>query len=301
MSVQHIFWVLLWFCGGNRQPEYNTAQINQEKMQAGQGLAMEYPGDEGIKEHPSVLFADNFETGELEDLENRWGYVSNRDGEVLSFSDEVPAGSAGIRSLKMTATRGKNEGGELYKVFDSGWDKVYLRFYTKFAEDHGIYHHFVALRGFADPLPYPTGGAGQLADNHFSVTIEPQFAPKIKPNHPLGIWKFYAYWPEMRSWQSPDGKPDGIKPNPYYGNSFQPREPMIVPRGEWIAVKIMLKLNSSPKKAMGKRHYGLTENLSFILPLESLKDIFLQTVFITTPTILMQHLSMDLGGVMIWT
>ncbi len=214
----------------------------------GMGIAWLYPGDEGIGDHPSVVFAENFESGTLEDIAAKWGHMSNRDGKVMSFSSDTPEGSRGKRSLRVTATRNENAGGELYKTFDPGWDKIYLRFYTKFAADHGSHHHFVALRGFRDPLPYPTGGAGRRAENHFSVTIEPTMfeinAPATIHHDPPGIWQFYAYWPEMRSWQSLAGEPDG-RPNPYYGNSFQPEAPAIVPRDKWIAVEIMVKLNSS--------------------------------------------------------
>lgn len=219
------------------------------------GIAWDFPGDEGIENHPGVVFADNFETGSLDDLRDRWGHMSNRDGKVMSFSDDVPEGSRGTRSLKMTATRGENTGGELYKTFYPGWDKIYLRFYTKFPEDHGYQGHFVALRGFKDPLPYPMGGAGSRAENHFSVTIEPKTAGFNKypatMYEPPGVWQFYAYWPEMRSWQTPEGNPDG-RPNPYYGNSFQPEEPVVAPRGKWIGIEIMVKLNSSPEEKDGE-------------------------------------------------
>lgn len=215
-----------------------------------EGIAWQYPGDEGIEDHPGVVFVENFETGTLEDIEEVWGHKSVREGQVMKFSNDIPEGSSGTRSLQMTATRGVNVGGELYKTFDPGWDKIYLRFYTKFAEDHGSYHHFVALRGFKDPLPYPMGGAGQRPENHFSVTIEPTRSPNTG-HPPPGIWQFYAYWPEMRSWQSPEGVPDG-RPNPYYGNSFRPEEPRGVPRNEWIAVEVMLKMNSSPEAKDGE-------------------------------------------------
>lgn len=234
--------------------------LENDNIEIDRGIAWNYPGDEGIEEDPNVVFADDFETGNLEDLEARWGHVSNREGKVMAFSDDVPAGSAGTRSLQMTATRGENVGGELYKTFDEGWDKIYLRFYARFPEDHGFQGHFVALRGFKDPLPYPMGGAGQRAENHFSVTIEPKTTEQNKypatSHTPPGIWQFYAYWPEMRSWQTPEGKPDG-KPNPYYGNSFQPIEAEVAPRGEWIAVEFMVKLNSSPEESDGEMAYWI--------------------------------------------
>jgi len=225
----------------------SQGQSNVDHLPSGYGISQEYPGDVGIENHPSVVFFEDFEGGTLEDLEQEWGYMSNRDGKVMRFSPDKPQATGGERSLQMTATRGENEGGELYKTFDPGWNQIWLRFYTWFAEDHGNYHHFVALRGFNDPLPYPGGGAGQLAENHFSVTIEPSVhevnKPETRRHDPPGIWSFYAYWPEMHSWQTHEGEPDG-RPNPYYGNSFQPLKPVTVPRGRWVAVEMMLKLNS---------------------------------------------------------
>jgi len=220
------------------------------------GIASLFPGDKGMEEHPSVLFTENFESGTLIDLEERWGYISNKENQVIFFSRDTTPESMGSRSLQMTATRGQNYGGELYKTFDRGHDKVYLRFYTKFSRDHGNYHHFVALRGFANPLTYPSGGAGQRAENYFSVTIEPGTTninsyPNVR-HAPPGIWQFYAYWPEMRSWQSPEGVPDGDRPNPYYGNTFQPQESVTVPRDDWVCIEIMLKLNTSPEMSDGE-------------------------------------------------
>lgn len=233
----------------------NRSASGQDEIPTGQGIAWLYPQDEGIENHPNVVFADNFETGEMEDIESRWGYMSNKEGKVMSFSGDVSEGSVGTRSLKMTATHGENEGGELYKTFDDGWDKIHLRFYAKFPEDHGYQGHFVALRGFKDPSPYPTGGAGQRPENHFSITMEPKTheintSPSIQ-HVPPGIWQFYAYWPEMYSWQTSEGEPDG-RPKPYYGNVLQPQEAAIAPRGEWIAVEFMVKLNSSADKSDGE-------------------------------------------------
>lgn len=219
------------------------------------GLAWYHPGDRGIESNPSVIFADDFEEGEISDLQSRWGHVSNSNGQVLSFSSDVHESTVGERSLQMTATNGQNSGGELYKTFDEGWDKIHLRFYTKFAEDHGNHHHFVALRGFENPTPWPTGGAGSLAEDFFSVTVEPTTTERntYPPSRfaPPGVWQFYAYWPEMRSWQTVEGEPTGA-PNPYYGNVLYPEEPREVNRGEWTAIEFMLKMNSSPEERDGE-------------------------------------------------
>lgn len=243
---------------------YSVVERTHEEVSQNKGIAWLYPGDEGIKNHPDVLFVENFETGDMKDVESRWGHMSNRDGKVMSFSNDVPVGSAGTRSLKMTATRGENEGGELYKTFKSGWDKIHLRFYVKFTEDHGYQGHFVALRGEKNPKPYPVGGAGQRPENHFSITMEPKThnvnTPGSEEYVPPGVWQFYAYWPEMRSWQTFEGKPDG-RPNPYYGNVFQPVKPAVAQRGKWMAVEFMIKLNSSPDEKDGEMAFWINGEL----------------------------------------
>src|SRR5690625_2909946 len=144
--------VLLFSCGQSKQ-QTNTQSSDTHSPE--QDIAGMFPGDQAIESHPSVVFTENFESGDLDDLEAKWGYISNKDNQVIFFSDDTPHHSSGTQSLQMTATRNQNYGGELYKTFERGWDKIHLRFYTKFAQDHGNYHHFVALRGFADPLPTP--------------------------------------------------------------------------------------------------------------------------------------------------
>src|SRR5436305_4338042 len=59
------------------------------------GLASRYPGDLGLEKDEQVLFVENFETGSLADLSKRWSDVSNKNGEPMAFSDDVPAISAG--------------------------------------------------------------------------------------------------------------------------------------------------------------------------------------------------------------
>jgi hypothetical protein len=81
------------------------------------------------------------------------------------------------------------------------------------------------------------------------------------PDHtPPGYWFFYSYWPEMRSWQSPDGSPDG-RPNPYYGNNFMPNEPVAAKRGEWQCVEIMIRMNSAPDKEDGAHAFWIDGEL----------------------------------------
>jgi len=206
------------------------------------GLAAKHSGDAGSERDPHVLFAENFENGSIEDIGKRWGQMSNKDGKVMAFSSDVPSASAGKRSLQMTASLGENNGGHLYKQLPRGINKVFARFYVRFAEDAGYIHHFVTLGGHNPPTAWPQGGAGERprGDDRFSVGIEPygNYGRYASP----GAWNFYAYWPEMKG--SADGK--------YWGNSLTPVKPALVPRAQWQCVEVMLQCNSTPDKSDGE-------------------------------------------------
>lgn len=206
------------------------------------GLAAQYPGDRGIQTDPRVLFAEDFETGSIDDLGKRWDNVSNQDGKVLALSDDVPPDSAGHRSLQLTAILGQNTGGHLYTRLPKGVEKVFARFYVKFPSDAAYIHHFVTLGGYNPPTPWPQGGAGERPKGHerFSAGIEPYGNYGRFPAP--GAWNFYAYWPEMKG--SADGR--------YWGNSLTPARPALVPRNRWQCVEVMLQCNSAPEARDGE-------------------------------------------------
>ena len=211
-------------------------------LQKTEGIAAQYPGDAGIGRDPRVLFAENFETGNIEEIGKRWGEISNKDGKVMAFSSDVPHASAGKRSLEMTATLGENTGGHLYTRLPRAVDKAYARFYVRFAADAAYIHHFVTLGGYNPPTAWPQGGAGERprGDDRFTVGIEPygNYGRYAAP----GAWNFYTYWHEMKG--SADGK--------YWGNSLTPAQPALVPRDRWQCVEVMLQCNSAPDKSDGE-------------------------------------------------
>ena len=94
-------------------------------------------------------------------------------------------------------------------MLEPGHDQLYARFYVKFAADHGFNHHFVKLQGAINPPRWPMGGAGCKPTNSWTTGIEPGGRSNITypsvPYPPPGIWHFYTYWEEMRSWQGPAG------------------------------------------------------------------------------------------------
>lgn len=231
------------------------------------GIAKQFPGDKGIENHKSVIFTENFETETLDEISKDWSACQGIDDQRLSLDRiQGPSGTPGSQSIKMTIFRDRGESGSgssLRKVFDKGYEQLFFRFYVKFAEDYGFNHHFTSMRGELNPTPWHVGHAGEKPVEHFSSTIDlfTGNLNKTGPNHtPPGYWAFYSYWPEMRSWQTVDGNPDG-RPNPYYGNNFMPNEPVAAKRGEWQCVEIMIRLNSAPDKADGAHAFWIDGEL----------------------------------------
>ena len=211
-------------------------------LPAGPGLSKQYPEDAGIDENVDVLFVENFENGTVKDFGKRWDEIRNKNGKVFSLSDDIPSSSSGKRSLKITATLGKNSGGHLYKQLPRGVDRVFARFYVKFYEEAEYIHHFVHLGGQRPALRWPRSQAGTKpkGDDWFSVGIEPvgRYGRHTAP----GVWNFYTYWQEMKI--SADRK--------YWGNGLHPVNPQQVPRNRWQCIEAMIKLNTVPDKSDGE-------------------------------------------------
>ncbi len=200
----------------------------------GVGIAARYPGDRGIEADPRVLLHETFEEGVLD--RRRWTDISNRAG-ALSFSKEVPPASAGRRSLLVTARLGENTGGHLFRRFKPGVERMFARFYVRFAPDCDYIHHFVHIVAENPPTPWPTGGAGlrPAGDKKFSTGLEPWGRWGRFP--PPGAWHFYTYWHKMK--RAPDGK--------FWGNSFSPERPVVPERGRWYCMEMMVACNTVGK------------------------------------------------------
>jgi hypothetical protein len=205
---------------------------NTSALPEGVGLAQTFPGDRGIEDDPRVIFADNFESGDF----SRWDEHTEAAG-ILSLVDESRfAASLGKHSLRVTATLGENTGGGLTKWFESS-ERVFVRFYVKFAPDCDYTHHLVRLRankglqGADKWSGFGKAGLKPDGNDRFSTGIEPWGANGTIA--PPGAWNFYTYWQDMKC--SGDGK--------FWGNSFMPPDSPPIPRGEWICVEFMLKHN----------------------------------------------------------
>jgi hypothetical protein len=205
------------------------------ELPSGSGLAAKFPGDAGLKTNAQVIFADDFESGNLGD---GWDETGNKNGKVLSFASPGAEARLGKRCVRVEAHLGQDTGGGLTKWFEPT-DTVFIRFFTRFDAGCDYVHHFVTLRankslqggdkwsGF--------GGAGLKPEGteRFSTAIEPwgDWGRWTAP----GRWNFYSYWHQMEPSKG-DGK--------YWGNSFSVPTAPLVPRDRWICVEFMLKHNT---------------------------------------------------------
>lgn len=258
-AFRWISMLLLWIsgiwneatCVGDEPSNVRWTLVTDSRLPSGNGLAASFDADQQIERHASVIFADNFESGELGE---KWDETSNTDGRVLKLVDESAANRVlGSRSLEVKATLGENTGGGLTKWFPSA-DRLFIRFYTKFDERCDYVHHFCTLRanrslkggdrwsGF--------GGAGVRPDGErrFSTAIEPW--GNWGEWKPPGRWNFYSYWHTMQP--SPDGK--------FWGNSFRPEKQDDIQRGQWICVE-MLIVHNMPGKDDGEQAYWIDGQL----------------------------------------
>jgi hypothetical protein len=222
---------------------------DQKELPAGAGLAAAFKADRDIKSHAGVLFADDFEVGEIGAT---WDETGNPNGNVLSLVDPKQT-ELGKRCLRVEAHLGKDTGGGLTKWFEPA-DSVFIRFYTKFAPDCDYVHHFVTLRAnkgqHGGDKWSGFGGAGlkPQGDVRFSTAIEPW--GNYQKHKAPGAWNFYSYWHEMKP--SGDGK--------YWGNSFIPTPaPDIIP-DRWICVEFMLKHNT-PGEPNGEQAFWIDGTL----------------------------------------
>ncbi len=224
----------------------NLVDKSKSELPSGPGLAAAFPRDVGLKASAEVIFADDFESG---NLGAGWDEIGNKKGKVLELVSPGPDARFGQRCLRVEAHLGEDTGGGLTRWFESA-ATIFVRFYTRFDARCDYVHHFVTLRankgmrggdrwsGF--------GGAGLKPEGseRFSTALEPwgNWGRWAAP----GRWNFYSYWHEMET--SKDGK--------YWGNSFAVPTAALIPRDRWICAEFMLKHNT-PGRPDGEQAFWI--------------------------------------------
>ena len=222
-------------------------------LSAADGLAAKYPRDLGLARDPAVLFADDFESGDMQKWDERRGRIA--------LSTTSP--HSGRWSVEMPMERGQTQSPDAIKWFLPGADTVYVRFYVKLSADYRYCHHFVWL--LANQAKNKWSGFGQAGKQpdgtYYSTGMEPWFAWGKNP--PPGEVNLYSYFLDM----SPDPK----MPGKYWGNAFFPPGPSAgeaasahraVPAlDRWQCWEFMLSANTTPDVADGRQAMWLDGKL----------------------------------------
>jgi hypothetical protein len=200
-------------------------------------LANSYPNDIGIENDPNVLYVEKFDDG-MTNILGRYVNVSNTSG--MSLDTDVPMGSLGPNSIKMTNNGGQNTGGHLYKSFPEGFDStVYIRYYVKYPSiSNGYVHHQGVWFGGNNPpsdYPNPQAGICGLGNSRLHLAYEPV-------NNKMGT---YLYWSDMQS--DPGG-------NNCWGNDVinGSRSSKNIAWDQWMCVEVMIKLNNPVSACNGE-------------------------------------------------
>ena len=110
--------ILVVLAGASR--EARVDEVKQEQTVAENGLAARYPGDVGIEKDKSVIFASGFENGF-----RGW---SSRNQKVSSIVRDTKIIHSGDACCQMTATRGRDTGGNVLFRLPKGVEQLYLRY-----------------------------------------------------------------------------------------------------------------------------------------------------------------------------
>ena len=217
----------------------------------GDGIAAEHPGDVGIEEDPTVIFADGFEDcSSAADLRRTWGVLFHIDNMCVT---EDPANvHGGRKALQFTVPR-QTEALAIAadKELIDEQDVLFLRWYAKYAEDFYVHSGSVHNGGSISAHYYVDGHAtpGKRADgqNKYLANYESENSSGGTP----GMLNVYCYHPEQGSNFGDHFYPPGrVVPGSEarsgcatFGTRFSPRPDLIPELGRWYCYEYMLEAN----------------------------------------------------------
>jgi len=193
----------------------------------------------------TLIFTEDFESGTLD----KWDADSVvNDPSRLRLTEDPDYVFRGKYAVEVTAPEGAGTGAKLNKWFLPGYDQVYARWYCRFAEDfdQGNHMHFVhLLANRADNRWSAFGKAGQkpAGDDFFTTGLEPW---RNWGRHPApGELMLYTYHMDM---------PIDPKMGKYWGEMMRPEPSVLIERGRWYCLEMMVKANT-PGKADGEQAF----------------------------------------------
>ena len=191
-----------------------------------------------------IIFTDSFETGQVKD---RWLLG---DSGAIKINYNPQNVHSGRRSMEVLALPGKEAGDMARIFFEQGYDKVHARWYCKFASDfdQGDLMHLNRLSAQKEKWA-PTAGKRPSGIDFFRTTLDVwrDWGKNPPPGEPL----FYSYFPLMKI-DKHTGK--------YYGNLFKGDKRVLIERGRWYCMEMVLKANT-PGQNNGEQAFWIDGEL----------------------------------------
>jgi len=226
----------------------------------GRGIAANYPGDLGIEQDPTVVFADDSEaaeTGRLPDGYHRTGKTKwdNSWGGCL-ITEQAEGAHSGKKGIQMTVAKtGPRTGGgvAVEKFFDNGFDTFFLRYYAKFEKNtelyHGGAHNGGRIAGIAPGVPPTSPGVRADGSNQFIVRLD-SWRPQQDIPSP-GHLVAYVYHMDQGSRWGDQFFPSGrvIPPDrDLFGDQFVSRPDFTPERDRWYCYEFMVQANTPGRR-----------------------------------------------------
>ncbi|MEX2244715.1 MAG: polysaccharide lyase [Fimbriimonadaceae bacterium] len=239
------------------------------------GIARRYPGDFGIERDGAVIFHDDFESGLPEE---KWDNLFQR--HCYRMATEAANVHGGKRSLEFWVPKQEGElSNAVVKVFDKGYDTVFLRYYSRFDsgfDQTGSSHNGGFLAALSPGLPFATPGVKADGRNKFIASFE-NWREDEDPKPSPGELNVYCYHPEQRSVWGDHFFPSGtVLPYTYmpgdFGPSFVKRADVIQKLGQWYCYELMVRANT-PGKRDGRIACWLDGKLIADFPNLRLRDV----------------------------
>ncbi|MBZ0258437.1 hypothetical protein K8I31_20385, partial [bacterium] len=173
----------------------------------------------------AIIFSDDFESGAL----SKWDQAAKQ-MEITGDPEHVLHGKYSAVAI---AKEGEGTGGKLVQWFMPGYDKVYARWYCKFAEDfdQGNHMHFCHLLANRWDNKWSASGKAGIrpsGDDFFTTGLEPW--RDWGRNPAPGAMGFYTYHMDM---------PKDAKMDKYWGDMFKPEPKFVLKRGQWYCMEMM--------------------------------------------------------------
>lgn len=238
------------------------------------GIAAQYPGDVNIGSHPSVVFADDFESyASASQLTSRWNELYQQT--YARIATEAGNVFSGGRALEFRVPQQSTEvANAAVKHLSPTEDVLFVRVYTKF--DPGYDANGSNHNGIAISANYSTPGVPANGTNKFYVNVENSRELSGDTVSP-GFTNVYTYHPEQRTQWGDHWYPDG-RVIPFdqvagdFGPNFVSRVNFTPVLNRWYCYELMVKANT-PGQRDGRIAVWIDGRLVADYPNVRLRDV----------------------------